>query len=335
MACTIALSGAPRSSASSAPVWPGSSSVGTLRASPDASFPIAPRDCTVERAGGSTHPWDAAHRPRPVPPSRRRARRATDDVHARGSPSASARGAGLRLPLRHRLVGLRRPLGRCAVAAPARRGWCAPQASYLRFVSDEVPYDDSLELRQALLSDVMLASRWTGSRWSAPTAARRSSSPDVRLQVGQVGDRDRADGDYEPGYWEQRGYDKTPGSATPTRSQRQESIRRPPSADVVPRFHRHRANAPLGARGCVLRAARDRADALPPELSEASRGGISSRTSTSGSPSAGRSRSCSPSRSETGALRARLARGRDDRRRRPSLADGARRHKAGSTRVRS
>ena len=82
-------------------------------------------------------------------------------------------------------------------------------AGYIQFVSDEVPYDDSLELRQALLPDVMLAYEMDGKPLSRPHGGP------LRLVVPQMYGyksvkwvtgitlQER----YEPGYWEERGYD--------------------------------------------------------------------------------------------------------------------------------
>ena len=50
-----------------------------------------------------------------------------------------------------------------------------PSAKYVRFVSAEQPYDDSLTLEQAFLPDVMLATEMDGSRCRGRTGARRES----------------------------------------------------------------------------------------------------------------------------------------------------------------
>ena len=106
---------------------------------------------------------------------------------------ASARGAGLDVPLRHRLVGEGRALGGRPVrdSSPPRRR--CRRRGRSTFVSAEEPYDDTLTLEQARLSDVMLAYEMDGSRSRAPTARRSARDPgDVRLQERQVGGADQA-----------------------------------------------------------------------------------------------------------------------------------------------
>ena len=79
----------------------------------------------------------------------------------------------------------------------------------LRFISDEVPYDDSLTAEQALLDDVMLAIDMDGKPLSRPHGApARVVMPQMygyksvkwvtRIEVRT---------DVLPGYWEQHGYD--------------------------------------------------------------------------------------------------------------------------------
>jgi len=79
----------------------------------------------------------------------------------------------------------------------------------LRFISDEVPYDDSLTDEQALLPDVMLALDMDGKPLSRPHGApARVVMPQMygyksvkwvtRIEVRT---------DVLPGYWEQNGYD--------------------------------------------------------------------------------------------------------------------------------
>jgi DMSO/TMAO reductase YedYZ molybdopterin-dependent catalytic subunit len=85
-----------------------------------------------------------------------------------------------------------------------------PGAHALRFVSDEVPYDDYLTMRQALLPDVMLAYDMD----HAPL--RREHGAPLRLVIprmyGYKGvkwlTRIELVPKAEPGYWEQRGYDR-------------------------------------------------------------------------------------------------------------------------------
>lgn len=84
-----------------------------------------------------------------------------------------------------------------------------PEARWLGFVSDEVPYDDTLSLEQAFLPDVMLALEMDGAPLSAPHGAParvvmprmygyKSVKWVTRIEVRR---------DFAPGYWEQRGYD--------------------------------------------------------------------------------------------------------------------------------
>ena len=79
----------------------------------------------------------------------------------------------------------------------------------LRFVSAEVPYEDSLTLRQALLPDVMLAYEMDGKPLSRPHGAPvRLVIPDMygyksvkwvnHIELGTT---------MQAGYWEQNGYD--------------------------------------------------------------------------------------------------------------------------------
>src|SRR5262245_33078607 len=84
-----------------------------------------------------------------------------------------------------------------------------PQARFLQFVSDEVPYRDSLALEQAFLPDVMLAYEMDGKPLS------RAHGGPVRLVMPQMyGYKSvkwvtgiAAMPEYDPGYWERRGYD--------------------------------------------------------------------------------------------------------------------------------
>jgi DMSO/TMAO reductase YedYZ molybdopterin-dependent catalytic subunit len=86
-----------------------------------------------------------------------------------------------------------------------------PEAKTLRFVSAEVPYDDTLTLPQALAADVMLALDMDGGPLSEGHGfpARvvmprmygyKSVKWVTRIEVETTFDR--------IGYWEQRGYDK-------------------------------------------------------------------------------------------------------------------------------
>jgi DMSO/TMAO reductase YedYZ molybdopterin-dependent catalytic subunit len=84
-----------------------------------------------------------------------------------------------------------------------------PGAGAIRFVSDEVPYEDSLTLEQALLPDVLLAYAMDGAPLSRPHGAparlvipRMYGYKSVKW-VTRIELVPRA----EPGYWERRGYD--------------------------------------------------------------------------------------------------------------------------------
>jgi DMSO/TMAO reductase YedYZ molybdopterin-dependent catalytic subunit len=86
-----------------------------------------------------------------------------------------------------------------------------PTAAVLRFVSDEVPYDDTLTLEQALAPDVMLALDMDGAPLSRPHGAparvvvpRMYGYKSVKwvTRIELLTDTDHR------GYWEQRGYDR-------------------------------------------------------------------------------------------------------------------------------
>ena len=88
--------------------------------------------------------------------------------------------------------------------AQPRDGWKS-----LRFISDEVPYDDSLTAGQALLGDVMLALDMDGKPLSRPHGApARVVMPQMYgyKSVKWV-TRIEVRNDVLPGYWEQHGYD--------------------------------------------------------------------------------------------------------------------------------
>jgi DMSO/TMAO reductase YedYZ molybdopterin-dependent catalytic subunit len=84
-----------------------------------------------------------------------------------------------------------------------------PGAGALEFVSSEVPYTDSLTLRQAMLGDVLLATHMDGkplprahgapARVVMPRMYGYKNVKWVEKVVVVAG--------AEPGYWEQRGYD--------------------------------------------------------------------------------------------------------------------------------
>ena len=132
------------------------------------------------------------------------------DLLARGPQGDAARRAGLRLPLRHRLVVNERALGRRPDRrrARARRG-DEQSAAALRFVSAEVPYEDSLTLEAGAAA--RRDARLRDGRQAALPAARRPrparDAADVRVQERQVGQPHRARPTLQTGYWEQHGYD--------------------------------------------------------------------------------------------------------------------------------
>ena len=92
------------------------------------------------------------------------------------------------------------------VIAPARPldGWRS-----LRFISDEVPYDDSLTSEQALLGDVMLAVDMDGKPLSRPHGgpARVVMPQMYGYKSVKWVTRIEVRTDVLPGYWEQHGYD--------------------------------------------------------------------------------------------------------------------------------
>ena len=191
-------SDAPRSSGSSGAGSRVSSSHGMRPGSSVGSCPARsrrscrPRGWRIYTIGTSIPRIDPAR----VPAHDRRRRRARDDLHARRpqraaaapsrSPTSTASRAGASTTSHWKGVRFRRPArARPAVAAAAKA---------LRFVSAEVPYDDTLTLEQALSPDAMLA--YEHGRQAALAAARvpgaRRDAADVRLQERQVGDADRA-----------------------------------------------------------------------------------------------------------------------------------------------
>jgi DMSO/TMAO reductase YedYZ molybdopterin-dependent catalytic subunit len=100
-----------------------------------------------------------------------------------------------------------------ATARP-KQGWRS-----LRFVSDEVPYYDSLTSEQALLPDVMLALEMDGGPLSRPHGApARVVMPQMfgYKSVKWVSGIEVLT-DVIPGYWEQHGYDADAwiGGSTP------------------------------------------------------------------------------------------------------------------------
>lgn len=84
-----------------------------------------------------------------------------------------------------------------------------PGAAWLRFISDELPYDDILTVEQAFAPDAMLAYEMDGGPLSRPHGApARVVMPQMygyknvkwvtRIEVRK---------DFRPGFWEQHGYD--------------------------------------------------------------------------------------------------------------------------------
>src|SRR3954454_10220421 len=85
-----------------------------------------------------------------------------------------------------------------------------PSATAIRFVSMEVPYDDSLTIRQALLPDVMLAYELDGHPLSRPHGApARVVIPDMYGYKGVKWlTRMELVAKQPTGYWEGLGYDQ-------------------------------------------------------------------------------------------------------------------------------
>jgi DMSO/TMAO reductase YedYZ molybdopterin-dependent catalytic subunit len=88
-------------------------------------------------------------------------------------------------------------------------GGAHPEATALTFTSAEKPYVDTLELKQALLADAMLAYEMDGKPLS------RDHGAPVRVVIPEMYgyknvkwvERITLTANPEPGYWEQRGYD--------------------------------------------------------------------------------------------------------------------------------
>jgi DMSO/TMAO reductase YedYZ molybdopterin-dependent catalytic subunit len=101
-----------------------------------------------------------------------------------------------------RWAGVR--LGDVIEQARPRPGWRS-----LRFISDEVPYDDSLTDEQALLGDVMLALDMDGKPLSRPHGgpARVVMPQMYGYKSVKWVTRIEVRTDVLPGYWEQHGYD--------------------------------------------------------------------------------------------------------------------------------
>ena len=120
-----------------------------------------------------------------------RAEQVSDFHCVTGWSVSNVRWAGVRLP--HLL----------------ERAGASSGVSALRFVSAEVPYEDSLTLRQASLGDVMLAYEMDGGPISRPHGAPvRLVMPEMygyksvkwvaHIELGSTA---------QPGFWEQHGYD--------------------------------------------------------------------------------------------------------------------------------
>lgn len=89
-------------------------------------------------------------------------------------------------------------------SARPREGWKS-----LRFVSDEVPYDDSLTREQAMLDDVMLALDMDDAPLTRPHGgpARVVMPQMYGYKSVKWVTRIEVRADVLPGYWEQHGYD--------------------------------------------------------------------------------------------------------------------------------
>jgi DMSO/TMAO reductase YedYZ molybdopterin-dependent catalytic subunit len=84
-----------------------------------------------------------------------------------------------------------------------------PGAAWLRFVSNEVPYDDILTMEQAFLPDVMLALDMDGEPLTRPhgSPARVVMPQMYGYKSVKWVERIEVRRDFVPGFWEQRGYD--------------------------------------------------------------------------------------------------------------------------------
>ena len=137
-------------------------------------------------------------------------------------------------------------------------------AHALEFVSAEQPYVDSLTLEQAGLHDVMLAYEMDGK-----PLPREHGAP-LRLVIPEMYGYKNVKWlnginlvpKAEDGYWEQLGYDRDAWVGRSNGYGRREAL---------PAVLAHRADAALGERARLLRAARDRADALSPQARGARR----------------------------------------------------------------
>jgi len=85
-----------------------------------------------------------------------------------------------------------------------------PQATAIRFVSAERPYDDSLTIQQALLPDVMLALKMDGAPLSTPHGSpARVVIPEMYGYKGVKWlERMELVAKQPTGYWENLGYDQ-------------------------------------------------------------------------------------------------------------------------------
>ena len=90
-----------------------------------------------------------------------------------------------------------------------RRAQPLPDASALRFVSAEYPYEDSLSIQQAMLPDVLLAYEMDGQPLPRPHGAPvRLVIPDMYgYKNAKWVRRIELTRSVERGYWEQNGYD--------------------------------------------------------------------------------------------------------------------------------
>ena len=151
------------------------------------------------------------------------------------------------LPVRHRLAGARRPVGRRQAGRPARprrraAGRHRPALHVLRRRVHREPHVD-----QARRDDVLVA--YADARQARHPRARRAGPPlrrpDVRLQVVQVARAaSRSSTTSMPGYWEELGYDvdgwvgKSNGRPTTTPAEPWRAVAR---RAVLDRFARARA----------------------------------------------------------------------------------------------
>ncbi len=164
----------------------------------------------------------ARHRPGRLPAHGGGPGRQAHELHPRRPEGDAARRPGVRLPLRHRLVGRRRPLGGCPAEGRARprrpregRGQPALRLRRAPLRGQPHPRAGAAARRDARLRD--------GPRAHLPAARRPGAArdtPHVRLQGRQVGDAaSSCAATCCPATGSATATTRTPGSATRTASE--------------------------------------------------------------------------------------------------------------------